>query len=122
MILEQQTKSQEKKWYERIAKYADTHGEFPKQDFEQYDMHHAFGRTFKHNKVAVGGWCVIPVAKRFHDVHSNNPWNVTHFKKRYEIEFGKQIDQFIAMCMVIKDEDGELPFGDSVIYALVDLK
>lgn len=121
MITGKPTPKQEKDWLKRITRYAEDHGEFPKQDGLAFDRHHVKGREFKHNKVAIGRWYVIPVAQRYHDVHSNNPWNVTHFKKRYEIEFGTQKDQFIAMCMVITDEDGALPFCDDVMQAIWSL-
>ncbi len=122
MITGQQTKAQERDWYKRIAEYTEKHGEFPLQHFTPYDMHHVKGRKYKHNKVAVGGWFVIPVSKTYHDVNSKNPFNVTHFKKRYEIEFGQQVDQFLAMAMTIRDEDERLPFGDDVLHAIMDLQ
>lgn len=120
MIIGKPTAKQEKDWLARITRYAEEHGEFPKQEFISFDRHHVKGREFKHNKVAIGRWYVLPVAKRFHE-QNNNPWNVTNYPKRYEIEFGKQKDQFVAMCMVIKDEDGELPFIDEVLHAIMDL-
>ncbi len=122
MIKGEPTKAQEKSWLERIARYADEYGAFPLSDKYNYQMHHIRGRTYKHNKVHIGRWAVIPIMARFHDVNSNNSWNVTHWPKRYEIEFGRQRDQFYAMCMVIKDEDGELPFSDDVLHAVMELK
>lgn len=121
MITGKQTKSQEKAWYKRVAEYAEKHGAFPHHNHTAFQMHHVKGRSFVHNKVAVGGWFILPIETQYHDVHSNNPWNVTHFKKRYEIEFGTQRDQFIAMCMVITDEDGSLPFCDDVMQSIWSL-
>lgn len=121
MIVGRQTKKQESQWYKRIERYALDHGCFPHGNLCQYQMHHIKGRSFIHNKVACGGWAVIPIETQYHDVHSNNTFNVTHFKKRYEIEFGTQKDQFIAMCMVIADEDGSLPFCDDVMQAIWSL-
>jgi hypothetical protein len=122
MIIGKQTKSQEKAWYERVAKFAEMHGAFPHYNQVAFQMHHAKGRSFFHNKVAVGGWFILPIETQYHDVHSNNPWNVTHWPKRYAIEFGKQKDQFVAMCMTIKDEDGSLPFDDEVLHAIMELR
>ena len=121
MIIGQQTKAQEKAWYDRVARFAEEHGCFPHSNHTAYQMHHVHGRKYKHNKTAIGGWMILPIETQYHDVHSNNPWNVTHFKKRYEIEFGTQKDQFIAMCMVIADEDGALPFCDDVMQAIWSL-
>lgn len=122
MITGKPTPKQEKDWLNRITMYAEDHGEFPKQEFEQFDRHHVKGREYKHNKIHIGRWFVLPIAKRFHDIHSNNPWNVSHYPKRYTIEFGNQRDQFTAMCMVIKNEDGELPFGDEVLHAIMNTR
>lgn len=120
MIEHKQTKAQEKAWYNRIAEFAEKNGAFPHYNLASFDMHHVVGRKGVHNKVAIGGWFVIPVEKKYHDVHSNNPFNVTHYRKRYQIEFGNQRDQFYAMCMSIKDDDGELPFPDEVLHAILD--
>jgi hypothetical protein len=120
MIEHKQTKAQEKAWYNRIAEYVERHGTFPHHNLVEFQMHHIFGRKFSHNKVSCGAWAVLPIEKKYHDVHSNNQFNVTHFRKRYQIEFGNQRDQFYAMCMVIKDEDGELPFPDEVLHAILE--
>lgn len=121
MITSKQTKKQEKLWYEMIARYALDNGCFPHHNFTAFQMHHAKGRKFVHNKVAVGGWFVLPIEFKYHDVSSNNPFNVTHHKKRYEIEFGKQADQFLAMCAVMREQYGDLPFDDEVLHAIGDL-
>ena len=119
MITHQQSKSDEKKWYERVAQFASDHGCFPHCNLCNYDMHHVMGRKARHNKVAVGAWFVLPIQKEYHDVHSNNPFNVTHFRKRYQIEFGNQRDQFLAMCMTIKSEDGGLIVPDEVLQSIM---
>lgn len=115
------TKTQEKQWLARIARYAEEHGAFPLYDTHDFELHHVKGGTFKHNKVHIGRWWVLPIMSRFHNVHSNNLWNVTHWPKRYAIEFGKQRDQFAAMCAVIRSEDNELPFSDEVYLAIMDM-
>lgn len=48
-------------------------------------------------------------------------WAQLEVERMLDSEFGIQKDQFIAMCMVILDEDGELPFGDEVLHAIGDL-
>lgn len=117
-----QATAEQKRWTERIARFADEHGCFPHNNETEYQLHHVVGRSAKHNKVAIGHWFIIPVETKYHDVHSNNPWNVTHFRKRYQLEFSNQRDQFYSMCMVIKDEDDELPFGDDVLHAILDTR
>ncbi len=111
----------QKRWMQTVSEYAEAHGSFPKQESNQFQIHHVKGRTFKHNKVAVGHWFILPIEPRYHDANSNNAFNVTHWPKRYAIEFGKQVDQFRAMCAVIASEGVELPFGDDVMHSIMDL-
>ena len=120
MIIGRPTAKQEKDWLARVTRYGEEHGEFPTQDFMAFDRHHVKGREFKHNKVAVGRWYVLPISKHYHEIN-NNVFNVSSYPKTYEAEFGKQRDQFIAMCAVIRSEDGYLPFIDEVLHAIGDL-
>lgn len=103
------SKTEEKKWLSRIARYAEDYGCFPHGDHCYFDLHHVVGRSYVNNKIHIGSYFVIPVDKKYHDVHSSNPFNVTHFRKRYQLEFANQRDQFSAMVAVITYEDGELP-------------
>lgn len=121
MISGKPTQIQEKAWLNRITEYAEKHGAFPNYDNYRFDRHHVKGREFKHNKCHIGRWLVLPISKEYHDVHSNNYFNVTHYPKRYASEFGRQKDQFVAMCAVIKSEDGDLPFSDEVMQAIMEL-
>lgn len=112
----------EKKWLKRISEYAQDHGSFPHYGMGAFELHHVCGRTARHNKVDIGHFFVLPVQSEYHNVNSGNPFNVTHWRKRYSIEFGNQRDQFAAMCAVIRQEDGELPFCDDVYNAIMDTK
>lgn len=121
MIIGKPTPAQEKAWLNRVTEYAEKNGAFPDYNIYGFDRHHVKGREFKHKKCHVGRWFVIPVSKKYHDVHSNNEFNVTHYPKRYAAEFGRQVDQFVAMCAVIKSEDRTLPFSDEVMAAIMEL-
>jgi hypothetical protein len=55
-----------------------------------YEMHHALGRTAKHNKVPIGHEFVFPVPFELHHVLSDHPDNVTHFKHNFTKRFGNQ--------------------------------
>ena len=68
---------------------------------KDFQLHHVLGRSAKHNKVAIGHWFIIPVPVELHDVGSNHPDNVTHFKKRFTERFGDQrgIVQILYSCM-----------------------
>ena len=114
--------AEQKRWLERVAQYAQDHGGFPHQSGEAVELHHVVGRKGKHNKVEIGEWFVIPVEFQYHNVSSNNPFNVTHWRKRYMLEFGNQRDQFAAMCAVITNEGYPLPFGKDVYNAIMDTK
>jgi len=121
MIIGKPTAKQEKEWLARVTRYGEEWGEFPNKEFVAFDRHHVKGREFKHNKVAIGRWYVLPVAKEYHDSQLGNQLNVTDYPKRYESEFGTQRHQFLAMCAVIRSEDGFLPFIDEVLHAIGDL-
>lgn len=112
----------EKKWLSRVAQYAQDHGCFPRGDDCYFDLHHVVGRTCVHNKVHIGAYFVLPIDKKYHDVHSNNPFNVTHFRKRYQIEFANQRDQFSAICAVIRDEDGFLMVPKNVYEQIMNTR
>ena len=114
--------AEHKKWIKRVAQYSEDHGEFPNQRFAPFQIHHSVGRKGKHNKFEIGEWFILPIEFQYHDVSSNNPFNITHWRKRYCIEFGNERDQFAAMCAVIKGEDGELPFSDDVYQAIMDTR
>jgi hypothetical protein len=112
------TQRQEKEWLERITLFAQDYGSFPLQNGGDFERHHVKGRSASNMKIHIGRWFVIPVEFDYHHVLSSHPLNVTHFKKRYEAKFGKQSQQFIQMCEVIRDEDGFLPFPDEVLEAV----
>ena len=62
-----------------------------------WQLHHVKGRSFRHNKVSIGHWFIIPVPFDLHDVSSNHPLNVTHNKHAFTDEFGKQSELFNSM-------------------------
>lgn len=64
-----------------------------------FQIHHVAGRSAKHNKVPIGHEFILPVPIELHDVHSNHPDNVTHFKKNFVKRFGNQRDLFFAMYL-----------------------
>lgn len=109
----------QKRWLERVAQFAYDHGSFPHLRECGFDLHHVVGRTGKHNKQEIGQWFVLPIESQYHDVNSNNPFNVTHYPERYEIEFKPQRDQFFEMIETILYEDGSLPFTDEEL-AIMD--
>lgn len=89
-------------------------------------IHHIKGRKFKlkHNfeTLLVGPWLIIPLAPRYHDVHSNNPHNVTHHKKAFEAEFGTQVELFFQMMNALTEQGKEIPVPDEVIDAIAGME
>lgn len=75
-------------------------------------IHHVFGRTYKHNKVLIGPWYVLPLAFRYHDVSSDNPFNVTHYPKQFAIEKGYQRDLFGKMVNKLQEHGYPVPPPD----------
>ncbi|ENC6709545.1 hypothetical protein ABKY54_004151 [Vibrio harveyi] len=115
------SKLQEQKWLERIALFAREHGSFPLQNGGEFELHHVKGRTASHRKQHIGRLFVLPIEFDYHHVLSNNPLNVTHFKKKYEEVFGKQSSQFVHMCEIIREEDGELFISDEALEVIKEL-
>ncbi len=88
---------------------------------QRWHLHHVKGRSFKHNKVAIGHWLVIPVPFELHDVSSNHPLNVTHHKHAFTEEFGLQTDIAIELIGYMSAMGFcKLP-PDEVIEAIGDL-
>lgn len=111
-------KAEHKRWLQRVARYADDHGCWPKDAFTPYQIHHVVGRTGRHNKVDIGNWFVLPIHPHFHDPNSDNKLNITHFRKRFTERYGSQVDLWKEMVDTIMEEDGELPFGEDVYWAI----
>ena len=98
--------AKQKQWMSDIAEFIQEVGldglyghEFKgRYDFQ---LHHVLGRSAKHNKVAIGHEFIIPVPFELHDVSSNDPDNVTHYKNAFVKRFGTQssIFQILISCM-----------------------
>lgn len=104
-----------KKWETMVADFGCVVTKEP-----DIQLHHVFGRTYKHRKVHIGQFYILPLAIRYHDVSSNNPFNVTYFPKRFAIEFGYQRSLFAKMCKAMVSCGTVLPFGDEVMDAIMD--
>lgn len=83
-------------------------------------LHHPGGREMKQNKLYIGRWFVIPLAWRYHDVHSDDPIHVDKHKEAFISEFGKQSQLFKTMCDNLVSRGYTLPFGDDVMQAIMD--
>ena len=127
-----QANAAQRRWMRDVAKFIDDVGlgglygpEFEgRNDFQ---LHHVLGRSAKHNKVPIGHWFIIPVPVELHDVGSDHPDNVTHFKKNFVKRFGDQcgIFQILYSCMAewnkFPDCNFEIP-PLSVYAAIMDTR
>lgn len=86
------------------------------------NRHHVTGRKSKHNKIAIGHWFVIPVPFIYHDVSSNDIYNVTHHRHNFTGKFGLQSELFKEMIESMVSFGYELPFGQDVIDAIMDTR
>ena len=105
-----------KRWEQQVADYGCVVTREP-----QVQIHHVKGRTFKHDKVLIGPWYILPLTPRLHDVGSNNAFNVTHWKKRFEIEYGTQNQLFFQMVNAMLEQGQEVPVPDDVLDAIAKL-
>ena len=81
-------------------------------------LHHVCGRAYRNNKVLIGPWFLLPLCMRLHDVGSNDPYNVTHYPKKFAETFGTQKDLFLDMCKKLVSGGMTLPFGDDVLDSI----
>lgn len=85
-------------------------------------FHHPKGRKYKHNKVLIGPWWIIPLPWELHDVASDNEFNVTHYPKRFIKEYGQQSILWLGMIYTLMNEGYTLPFSQDVIDAILDTR
>lgn len=85
----------------------------------QLQCHHVAGRTYKNNKVHIGHYFILPIPFDLHDVHSNHPLNVTHWRNRFTAEFGMQRDLWLKMVNRMTDENTINPSDLDFIYTAI---
>lgn len=81
--------------------------------------HHVVGRARKHNKVHIGEIFVLPLVTYLHDVHSNHPLNVTHFRHKFTGEYGSQASLWEGMVVTMIDRGWALPFEQDVYDSIM---
>lgn len=89
-------------------------------DFYNIQRHHVYGVTYKHNKILIGPWYILPLHFILHDLKSVEPVNVTHNRTLFTKEYGLQKDLFYKMCRDMESSGIELPFGEDVFMAIMD--
>ena len=106
-------------WIEQVVNWAQSGGlDKLGLPYEPFHIHHPAGRTAKHNKILIGCWWILPIPIRLHDVHSNDPYNVTHHKKLFEAHYDDQRNMFVVMVDDMQSRSLVVPFGRDVIEAV----
>lgn len=95
--------AEHRKFREAIAKYVETQGAIPLANGGPWQMHHVVGGSYVQDKVHIGEWFLLPIETEFHEPMSNNPLNVTHFRKRFCEQFGTQRGLFSRMVESMED-------------------
>jgi len=85
--------------------------------FSPLQYHHVVGRSYKQNKIKIGNFFILPVPQELHDVGSNDPDNVTHFRHNFTRRFGNQRDLWQMMICRMEEYGLEIPSLE-IIYAI----
>ena len=110
-----------KLWEHLISDYVDRHGPVvPGSGVIQF--HHVAGRTYKHNKVLIGPYFILPIPWELHDVHSNSDVNVSHWPRKFTSKYGSQRDLWEDMVTAIVNDAFKLPFPDDVWDTIMDTR
>jgi hypothetical protein len=109
----------EKHWHNQINDYVEAYGPVA-GDSTVVQFHHPKGRKYKHNKVYIGIWWVLPIAYELHERQCDHPDNVTDYPKRFVQRFGTQGALFNLMCITMVNDGWTLPFGNDVMESILD--
>jgi hypothetical protein len=114
----------QKRWMADVMQWAKINGPVAQEVWFNGDMqcHHCAGRSYKHNKVQIGNYFILPLDIVLHDVHSSNDYNVTHWRKRFTERFGNQRDLWMGMVDSMREQGYEIPFGQDVIDSVMDTR
>lgn len=90
-----------------------------------FQIHHVAGRTYKHNKVHIGHYFILPVVATLHDVSSNHPHNVTHYRHKFSEVYGNQRDLWQKMMFqmqMLGSVDAEYFPDDDIWLSIMSTK
>lgn len=85
-------------------------------------LHHVAGATYKHNKILIGPWFILPLAKSLHDVGSDDPHNVTHHRRAFTEQHGTQASLFFKVVYAALLQGHHIPFEMDVLNAIADTR
>lgn len=88
-------------------------------DKSPLQCHHVCGRTYKQNKVHIGHYFILPIPFEIHDVHSNHPLNVTHWRHRFTDKFGYQRHLWRKMMFKMIKEGCDIELTSDDVYSAI---
>ena len=80
-------------------------------------LHHVVGRSYVQNKIPIGHWFVLPLHFILHDVSSDHPCNVTHFRHQFVSTYGTQVELYLK-CLNKMEVFG-MPIPDTTIIEAI---
>lgn len=84
-----------------------------------FELHHVKGRSFKHNKIAIGHEFVYPVPYQYHAISEKNDLNVSYFKHNFTDKFGMESFIYLNMINDMKEKGYTIP-SDKIISSIMD--
>jgi len=87
-------------------------------DPSQCQLHHVGGFTYKHNKVLIGPWFILPLHASLHDVGSDHPHNVTHYRSAFTSNYGSQASLFFKVVYAALHQGAPIPFEMDVLNTI----
>ncbi|MGR3303783.1 MAG: hypothetical protein ACUZ8I_14960 [Candidatus Scalindua sp.] len=108
-------------WHKMISNYVQQRGTVVR-GMGLTQFHHVAGRTYKQNKIHIGGYFIIPLPFELHDISSDSLLNVTHYRNSFTKVYGNQRDLWLDMIEWMQREGWKLPFGQDVIDAVMQTK
>lgn len=120
----------EKAWHRTVSEFAnnstwlnDMYGGHVR-DPHQWQLDHIVGAMAKRKingvSVKIGEFAVMPISLEIHDLTSNHPLNRTLRPAAYRKAFGHEKQVWLSMLNAMKRAGIELPFGDDLIYSVVE--
>ena len=85
------------------------------------EVHHVYGCSFKHNKIHVGHWFILPLSFDLHDLMGKSSHNITRSRMAFTRHYGLQKELFESLVTRIRIKGHEIPFDDDVMQAIMDL-
>lgn len=117
-----QPNAKQKRWLKDIADFVRKNGHVIEYaGLPDVQLHHTCGRSYIHNKIAIGHWFVLPIPFNLHDVSKEDaPLHVGSYPKSFTEHYGKERDIFARMVENMRP-DYDVP-PDDVLKSISDTR